>query len=77
LNFLDNQTLHGNRTEADNHEQIHIVFNQRLNQRRVRRFLPAAGNDCDDDRSRSGPTDTDPNAQQASQDDCWLGTQAC
>jgi hypothetical protein len=54
------------------------VFNQRHHRHGVYRFfLPTAGDEGDHDYSSSGSTVTHSIAQQASQDDWWLGTQAC
>jgi hypothetical protein len=78
VNFLDNQTFCESRTGTKTYEEIRIVFYQRRHRHGVYRFfLPTAGDEGDHDYSSSGSTVTHSNAQQASQDDCWLGTQAC
>jgi hypothetical protein len=54
------------------------VFIRRYHRHGVYRFfLPTAGDEGDHDYSSSGSTVAHSIAQQASQDDCWLGTQAC
>jgi hypothetical protein len=78
VSFLGNQTSCTTRTETKTYEEIPIVFNQRHHRHGVYRFfLPTAGDEGDHDYSSSGSTVTHSIAQQASQDDCWLGTQAC
>jgi hypothetical protein len=77
VNFLGNQIFCGSRTETKTYEEIRSVFYQRHYRHGVYRFLPTAGDEGDHDYSSSGSTVTHSIAQQASQDDCWLGTQAC
>jgi hypothetical protein len=78
LSFLCNRTFGAARTEATAYEQTRIWFNRRHHLYGVYRFfLPTAGDEGDHDYSSSGSTVTHSIAQQASQDDCWLGTQAC
>jgi len=48
VNFLDNQTFCGSRTETKTYEEIPIVFYQRNYRHGVYRFLPTTGNDSDD-----------------------------
>jgi hypothetical protein len=74
VNFLDNQTFCGGRTETKTYEEIPIVFNQRHYRHGVYRFLPTAGNNFDHDGTGSSQTHADAIAN-ASQDDLWRGTE--
>jgi len=55
VNFLDNQTFCGSRTETKTYEEIPIVFNRCSNRHGVYRFLhTTAGNDRNHGSTGSG-----------------------
>jgi len=65
VNFLDNQTFCGSRTETKTYEEIPIVFYQRNYRHGVYRFLPTAGNNCDHDGTGSSQSHADAIAEAA------------